>query len=169
MSVKDFFIAVIKIMAIYFFIVGVLPLVLEAVFLSKTNDLSIVFTFLGVIFLFFALTFFMISHAKTIVKFLGLDKGFSTERFDFSKTDNSSILETAIIIMGLYLVFFTIPYILIDGYTLIKANINSYSFSLGESTATLQQNIITNILYILVGLVMIFLRKPISKVFTTKK
>ncbi|WP_046756750.1 hypothetical protein [Kordia jejudonensis] len=166
MTVKDFFIMVLKIMGIYFFIDGILPLVLELIFYSTTDHLSDHFWFIGCILLFFAIIYFMISHSETLAKFLRLDCGFSTERFDFSKADSAYIIEIAIAIMGLYMLFYTIPFILIDGYVLFKSNVNSRIFSVDKSPETLQLNLITNFLYILVGLVILLLRKPISSIFT---
>ncbi|AXG71179.1 hypothetical protein KORDIASMS9_03435 [Kordia sp. SMS9] len=168
MSVKDFFIAVIRIMAIYFFIEAIFPLMAQIIVYGYDTDSYLIFVYVGVILLFFALFYLMISNAKGLVKFLRLDRGFSTERFDFSKADGTYIIEIAIAIMGIYMLICSIPYILMDGYALFKSNINSNVFSLGENTRDLQSNLITNFLYILVGLVILFLRKPIANIFTTK-
>jgi len=167
MTVKDFFIAVIKIMAIYIFIEGVIPIITQIIYLVEIEDIWFILGFVGVILLFVAIIYFMLSKADAIVKFLRLEKGFSTERFDFSKTDNTYILEIALVIMGFYLITITLPHILTDGYTLIKQNINSYSFSLGRDFKELNQSLVINLLYILTGLVIIFLRKSISTIFTT--
>lgn len=168
MSVKDFFTAVIKIMAIYILIEGIIPIIAQIIYLGEIEDFSFIAGFLGVILVFIAVIYFMLSRANTTVKFLSLDKGFSTERFDFSKSESNNIVEIAIAIIGVYMLVFTIPYILMDGYTLLKSNINSHVFSIDEIARDLQTNLVINFLYILVGLVLLFLRKPISTIFTTE-
>ncbi|MEM6719658.1 MAG: hypothetical protein AAF611_10105 [Bacteroidota bacterium] len=167
MSVKDFFVAVIKIMAIYTLIQGIIPIIAQIIYLGEIDEMYFIFGFIGVILLFLAIIYFMLSRADAIVKFLRLEKGFSTDRFDFSKVDSSYIVEKAIAIIGIYLIVITLPYILIDLYALIKENINSYSFSLGKGYNQSHQDLLINLIYILTGLVIIFLRKPISTIFTT--
>ncbi|WP_298520924.1 hypothetical protein [uncultured Kordia sp.] len=167
MTVKDFFVVVVKVLALYFFFSGIIPLVTQLILYREIYDASQIIELAGIILLFIAIIYFMLSQATTIVKLLKLDKGFSTDRFDFSGMNSRYVLEATICILGFYMVFFVVPYILIDAYTLIKSNINSRVFSLDETAETLQANLITNFLYILVGLVIIFLRKPISKAFTS--
>ena len=109
----------------------------------------------------------MLSQAKRIVAFLRLDKGFEATRFDFSKVQSNFIVELAIAMMGSYMLFITIPSILQDGYLLLKSNVNSYSFAF-KSPELLKQNVYNNLLYIFVGIIIIFLRKPIANIFTSK-
>ncbi|QHI34960.1 hypothetical protein IMCC3317_03060 [Kordia antarctica] len=167
MSVKDFFTAVIKIFAIYILIEGIIPLVSSLIYYNEIRDFSFILGFIGIILVFIAIIYFMLSQTAKIVHFLRLDKGFETERFDFSNVESNYILEIAITIMGFYMLFFTIPFILMDGYTLLKGNVNSHSFNF-KSPELLYENILTNLLYILVGIIIILLRKPIANIFTSK-
>jgi hypothetical protein len=167
MSVKDFFIAVIKILAVYIFIEGIIPIISSIIFLNEINDISFILGYIGVILVFVVIIYFMLSQTEKIVTFLRLDKDFSTERFDFSKVESNYIAEIIIALMGFYMFFFTIPFILMDGYTLLKSAINSHSFTF-KSPELLVENLLTNLLYILVGIIIIFLRKPIANIFTSK-
>ncbi|KAB8153602.1 hypothetical protein EZY14_010235 [Kordia sp. TARA_039_SRF] len=167
MSVKDFFVTVVKVLAIYFFFAGIIPLVTNLILYRDTYDTSKFFELLGVILLFVAIVYLMLSQSKSIVKFLRLDKGFSTDSFDFSNMNRGFIMEATIAIMGLYMVLFVVPYILMDVYTLLKSNINTPTFSIDKTPEMLKENLIINFLYILVGLVIIFLRKPIANLFAT--
>ena len=167
MSVKDFFTAVIKILAVYVLINGIIPVINNIIYFYDIKEAGYLLGFIGIILVFFAIVFLMLSKADKIVSFLRLDKGFTTERFDFSKTDSNYIVEIAMTIMGSYLIFITIPFILLDAYALLKDNINSHSFQL-QNTESLEVNVYTNLLYILVGIIIIFLRKPIANIFTSK-
>lgn len=167
MSVKDFFVAFIKIFAVYMLIEGVIPMISNIIYFNEIKDNSFLFGFIGVILLFFAIIYFMLSQASRIVSFLRLDKGFEATKFDFSKTDSNYIVQIAIAIMGSYMLFITIPFILQDGYTLLKGNVNTHSFTF-KNPELLKENLYTNLLYILVGIIIIFLRKPIANLFTTK-
>ncbi|MBC8754899.1 hypothetical protein H2O64_09475 [Kordia sp. YSTF-M3] len=167
MSVKDFFVAVVKIFAIYILIEGIIPVISNIIYFNQIDDATFLFGFIGVILLFFAIVYLMLAFAAKIVSFLRLDKGFEATQFDFSKTDSNYIVEIVIAMMGVYLLFTTIPYILQDGYTLLKSNVNSYSFAF-KSPEVLKQNLYNNLLYILVGIIILFLRKPIANIFTSK-
>jgi hypothetical protein len=167
MSVKDFFKVVLKVLAIYIFLEGIYPLVTSLICFEKVNKTSDLFTFIGVILIFLAFIYFMLSHTERIVTFLRLDKGFETTTFNFSKTESNYVVEIALALVGVYMVFERIPGILQDVYALVKSNINSYSFSF-RSPEMLKENLYTDLLYILVGIIIIFLRKPIANIFTSK-
>ena len=167
MTVKDFFIAIIKIFAIYILIEGIIPIISNIIYFNEIDDTRFLFGFIGVILLFFIIVYLMLSQAKRIVAFLRLDKGFEATRFDFSKVQSNFIVELAIAMMGSYMLFITIPSILQDGYLLLKSNVNSYSFAF-KSPELLKQNVYNNLLYIFVGIIIIFLRKPIANIFTSK-
>ena len=167
MTVKDFFIAIIKIFAIYIMIEGIIPIISNIIYFNEIDDTRFLFGFIGVILLFFIIVYLMLSQAKRIVAFLRLDKGFEATRFDFSKVQSNFIVELAIAMMGSYMLFITIPSILQDGYLLLKSNVNSYSFAF-KSPELLKQNVYNNLLYIFVGIIIIFLRKPIANIFTSK-
>lgn len=167
MSVKDFFVAVIKIFAIYIFIEGVVPIISNIIYFNSFNDIKYLLSFIGIILLFLAIVYLMLTFATQIVSFLRLDKGFEATQFDFSKTDSNYIVEIVIALMGVYLLFVTVPNILLDGFILLKSNVNSYSFGF-KSPELSKQNLYNNLLYVLVGIIIIFLRKSIANIFTSK-
>jgi uncharacterized membrane protein len=167
MTVKDFFVAVVKIFAIYILIEGIIPIISNIIYFNQIDDNTFLFGFIGIILLFFAIVYLMLAFAAKIVSFLRLDKGFEATKFDFSKTDSNYIVEIAIAIIGAYMLFVTIPFILQDGYTLLKSNVNTQSFAF-EDPKVLKQSMYNNLLYILVGIIIIFLRKPIANIFTSK-
>ncbi|WP_430408306.1 hypothetical protein [Kordia sp.] len=168
MSVKNFFVAVIKIFAIYIFIEGIIPIIVSIIYFNgQEKDDTFLLSSIGIILLFFAIIYFMLSFADKIVSFLRLDKGFEVTRFDFSKVESNYITEIAIAIMGVYMLFITIPFMLYDGYILLKSNVNTNSFEF-KDPQLLKQNLYSNLLYLLVGIIIIFLRKPIANIFASK-
>ena len=167
MSVKDFFVAVIKIFAIYIFIEGVVPIISSIIYFNEIGDTMFLVGYIGIILLFFAIVYLMLAFATQIVRFLRLDKGFEATQFDFSKADSNYIVEIVIALMGVYLLFMTIPSILQDGYALLKSNVNSYTFTF-NSPELLKQNLYNDLLHVLVGIIIIFLRKPIVNIFSSK-
>ncbi|PTX61640.1 hypothetical protein C8N46_104283 [Kordia periserrulae] len=167
MSVKDFFIAVIRIMAIYLFSQGIISISHYLTYSFDIDNSSTMFWSVSLTLLFSTILYFLFRKTSAIVTFLGLDKGFSSNHFNFSNTESKYIVEIAITIMGLFLVFMKIPYMLENLYILIKSSYSTLVLASDYNFRPLQQDLIINFLHILVGLVIIFLRKPIANLFTT--
>ncbi|MEM6686870.1 MAG: hypothetical protein AAF617_13885 [Bacteroidota bacterium] len=168
MTVKDFFIAVIRIMAIYLFSQGIISISHYLTYLFDIGNSSTMFWSISLTLLFSAILYFLFRKTSAIVTFLGLDKGFSTNQFNFSNTESKYIVEIAITIMGLFLVFMKIPYMLENLYRLIRSGYSTLVLASDYNFRPLQQDLIINFLHILVGLAIIFLRKPIANIFNTK-
>ncbi len=169
MSVKDFFIAVIRIMAIYLFSQGIISISHHLTYFFDIGNSSTSFWFVSLTLLFSAILYLLFRKTSAIVTFLGLDKGFSSNQFNFSNTDRKYIVEIAITIMGLYLVFIKIPYMLENLYILIRSSYSTLVLASDYNFRPLQQDLIINLLHILVGLAIILLRKTIANIFNAKK
>lgn len=164
MSVKDFFIAVIKIIALFLFIEGVVVFMANTVFVVQISEIDLIIGYLAIALTFFALVLLMLARANQIVQLLQLYKGFSTERFDFSNLQAKYIFKMALTVLGLYMVFMNLPHILMNLYILVKNNINTYGFEFNSIQST-KETLYISLLYVFVGIVILSLRKSITNMF----
>lgn len=161
MSPRDFFKIVIKILALLVIVNGIIPAVAN-VFQWFGTDLSSGFILLGLVLLFSALAYLMIIYSDAIIDFFGLDKGFDTEKFNFSNIEKHYIVETGAALIGLGLIFNSLPSLLYDAFTYFKSQVEVYSPE--NSIYQIEKYILyQNLLYIVVGIILVASRKLVSK------
>ncbi|WP_111682551.1 hypothetical protein [Winogradskyella tangerina] len=162
MSPRDFFKIVIKVLALLVIVNGIVPAIAN-VFPWFGSEMSSGLILLGLVLLFSALVYIMLVYSDTIVSFFGLDKGFDSEKFDFSKMEKSYILELGAVIIGLSLVFNSLPTLLYDVFAYFRSEVQNYSAlePLYNNEYFLYQNIIS----IIVGIALISARKLVTKLF----
>jgi hypothetical protein len=161
MSPKDFFKVVIKIMALLVIVNGIIPAIAN-IFPWFGTDVSLGFILFGISLLFSVLVYLMISRADKIVRFFGLDKGYDTEHFNFSNIEKNYVIEISAAIIGLSLIFNSLPSLLYDGFYYFKSQVQDYS-ALNSMYKIEDYILYQNLLYIVVGIVLVASRKLISK------
>ena len=112
--------------------------------------------------MFLALIYFVLFKTNAIIKFLKLDKGFDTDKFSISKIPEEHVINLSCIIIGLYLTFSSLPTILLEIIQIFKHNVSNSVF---ESTQVDNFYLYHDIIYFFVGLILIALRKNISRLF----
>lgn len=162
MTPKDFFRIIIKILGILFVINSISTLMTTLSYFSFDGAL---FSLIGVLMLAFLVAYGIFFKTDGIIKFFNLGNGFESERFDFSRTESKFIMELSCAILGFYFITINIPYLFQELFFYFKSNINTSSFELFTREFS-KLDFINTILYLLLGLALIKLRKPISKYLT---
>lgn len=161
MSPRDFFKVVIKIMALFVIVNGIIPAIAN-VFPWFGADISAGFILFGLVLLFSVLVYLMIIYCDKIVTFFGLDKGFDSENFNFSNIEKSYVIEISAAIIGLSLIFNSMPSLLFDGFYYFKSQVQDYS-AFNTVYQTEEYILYQNLLNIAVGIILVASRKLISK------
>jgi hypothetical protein len=162
---KDFFILVIKLFGLYSMIIvlfNILPQNFSYVSSFGVDSTMILFAFaisILTVGLFIALLFF----APKIVSMLKLEQGFDSENIDFKHLSEDSIIKLSSIVVGGITVIDNLPSLI--SYTL-------FAFSSNNSGQIMEANEkfywIASVVQILVGLLLIFNYKLISKILKSK-
>ena len=161
MTPKDLFNIILKVLALMLITNALLPAISNFFNWFKA-DISIAFILLGISFLFLALIYFVLFKTNAIIKFLKLDKGFDTDKFSISKIPEEHVINLSCIIIGLYLTFNSLPTILLEIIQIFKHKVSNSVF---ESTQVDNFYLYHDIIYFFVGLILIALRKNISRLF----
>ena len=165
MSPKDFFRIVLKIMALLLITNGISPAIANFVSWFGT-DFTTVFFVIGIILLFIAFIYFVLTSTDTIIRFLKLDKGFDSDTFNIKQQSKSDVIQLACILVGLYMTFTSLPYIIYEGFIYFKESVSADTSGLYNSSNN--YFFYSNIVYLFVGILMIVSRTFIANLFEPK-
>lgn len=167
MSLKDFFIAVIKILALLIIVNGILPVIPNMFFLID-SDISSFFILLGVILFNVALIYLMLLKADVIINALKLTKGFESDTFNFSNVESKYVVKMACALIGLYLISYNFPSLIYELFLYFQKNISSEQFIGNPYLEINNYQLQISLISVFVGLLIIAVRKQVSEFFTSK-
>lgn len=165
MSPRDFFRVVLKILALLVLITGIVPLLFN-VFGWYVGELYANFLSIGLILIYVLLIYFIVIKADSIINWLKLDSGYDSDFFTIGKLNDSRLISLAIIIVGLYLCFSSLPVLLQESFILFKSKV-AYNLIKSENYNQ-DYYFYYNIIQFFVGLLIVASRKQISNLFTSK-
>lgn len=161
MSPRDFFKVVIKILALLVIVNGIFPALANIIPWFGTEASSGIIL-IAIILLFLVLVFVMLWYTDVIVDFFRLGRGYDSETFHFSNIERKYILEISAAVIGLSLIFNNLPNVLHHGFLYFKSQVQSYS-ALYATNIVEKQLLYNELVYIIVGIILIVSRKLISK------
>ena len=169
MSKRDLFRLVIKLAGMYFLFVMVLPsLVSSFSFLTMngSNSTSMLAFIIGVLIL-VGIFVLMVFGPDLIINFFRLDKGFDTEDVDLKKYKLNDIVLLAVILLGGTLIINNLPNLLSNLLFAFKSMVQQNIYQHLDKQSNIK--IVVNILFILIGYLMISKRAFLVRLLTPKK
>jgi len=160
MTPRSLFIIIIKIIGLYFLIdiIRVVPQFLSTITYLFRGDVTSGLIGIVCCILLIAIYLFLVKYilfkADKIVEKLGLDKNFDEEKFEFNIHRSSVIKISVMLIGGMLLVDYTVPFIL-NLYSYIQeknqSNINSMLDAFAGGARVSQANLVHGFVMILIG------------------
>ncbi|MGV6831103.1 MAG: hypothetical protein ACWA5P_06035 [bacterium] len=166
MTPKDFFTIVLRILALLIIFNGIIPAIANA-FSWFNYDASTAFVLFGFSLLFIALIAIILFKSDRIIKIMSLDKGFDSDRFELNASNPSIIVEVASALIGLYMAFSELPYLLLELFKYFRLEV-SHSGSMFGPEFNNTDYIYQSILTLIIGLVIVASRKKIAGLFVNK-
>jgi len=167
MSSKDFFSAVIKILALFLIVSGILPLIPNLFFLVE-SDISSFFLVTGVILVYFVLIYIMLFNTNAIVQILKLTKGFESDKFNFSNAQAAFVVKIACVIIGLYVISYSLPNVIYELFIHFQKNVSSEQYVGNPYLEASNYQLQISLISVFVGMIIIGVRNQVSNYFTSK-
>ncbi len=169
MKVQDLFIIFLKLLGIYVVVINVQSILSYIPILALDNDSSTLLYTLGGLLTIIAIVFILFRYGDTILKYVLPEKGLESTTIDFGTITKESLLEIGIVLISFSLIIGYLQVLILQAFYFFKSKVeyrgvtevfDSFSGSFYD-TNSLYQAIISVIL----GLVLIALRKSIVKLF----
>lgn len=125
MTKRDFFIVILRIIALFFLantIFYVLPQ--QVMFLFFRFNIAWIVWIFFLLLLLFTLYWALVFKSDKIINFLGFNRGFDDDKIDFAHFSSLNIIKLAILFIGGFLFINNLPTFLINTYFAFKSSIS---------------------------------------------
>lgn len=167
MKVKDFFILMVKLFGLYSLILSVITFLPQLISILRFgfDSIEVGLLSIGAFLTTFFITYLFIRKANTIVSFLKIEKGFSSDEISFADFKEDTIIKVAFIILGGYLFINNLPYFIRQMLQVITVDpMSGYYENSGVSGEWL-----FSLLNVFIGLALVFYYQPIQEFIFRKK
>ncbi|WP_397362699.1 hypothetical protein [Olleya sp. R77988] len=161
MTIKDFFRISLKALGLLL-IISVITLI-PSFFLDISDGFGVILYYLFSIVLMVFVAFFIISKSDYVIEKLKLDSGFDNDLLKLNNIGDQKIIQIACVLIGLYIITSALPSVLLEAFQYFKYNAS------GDSLIDLPMHstnyFYLQLVYFLLGLILIGIRKQISSFF----
>ena len=165
MSPRDFFRIVLKILALLFIVNGIVPATSSIItYFGDDSNVFIALIILNLIYV--IITIVVFAKTDSIIKYLRLESGYESEHFEFGQPHSGKIIRLACIIAGLYMMFESVPDILVESLIYLKLDVSESLFN--DFNLNSEYFLLKSVFKLFFGLLLVLLRHRIAGLFSSK-
>jgi len=166
MKVQDLLIIFLKLLGIYILIVNLQSVVSYIPLIAMEDDYSTLFYTLASLLGMILIVFILLRYSDVILKFVLPEKGLESTTIDFGAITKESLLEIGVVLLGLYLIIDNLQVLIINGLYFFKNKVEYKGITgLFDTSYNTTDSLQYASVSIILGLVLIAVRKYLSKLF----
>ncbi len=165
MKVQDLFIIFLKLLGVYIILVNLQSVVSYIPLMAMEDNYSTLFYTLAALLGMMIIVFILFKYSDIILKFVLPEKGLESTTIDFGAITKESLLEIGVVLMALYLIIDNLQALVINGLYLFKSKVEYQGVTGLFETTYNTDSLLHASVSIILGLVLIAVRKYLSKLF----